>query len=322
MNIFTEIFNLAGNVLYMTYDMLLLGGILLVFPLDSIENNMILHTKCINICNNYCKDICYDVSWKTCQVIAAIEIFNKKTAIPSFHKLTNNYFRNRNAVLVIKNGDQLNQFKTWELFESAKEKEDIEYDLFLYTKYSETDSKKNYTVIGDQCLKNPDEACNHICDVNFIIFQLTTDNNKYDINLKEPRNFFVKNNTLKITFFKWYMKTVYNVLLTEEFSINYMTQDMSIANLHNPFYIKFNEDSITSFSTGKSLLKPTPTPVSITKPILTIDIPEYTTETIDEAYNSDISIEDYQDRDDIVKRKNNLYRTIINNELLKEQCEQ
>jgi hypothetical protein len=80
---------------------------------------------------------------------------------------------------------------------------------------------------------------------------LTVNDVKYDINLKEPYNFLVKNNTLKEPFFKWYMKHFYNVKLNNDFSVNYMSQDMSIGKLHSPFFIKFNESSVTSFSSGK-----------------------------------------------------------------------
>ncbi|MDB4277978.1 hypothetical protein N9895_02950, partial [Gammaproteobacteria bacterium] len=151
--------------------------------------------------------------------------------------------------LLIKNGEEIAQFKTWEMFEDEKEK--VDFDLILYTKYNEIEPKKNYTLIRDKCFSNPDSLLNNKCDVSFIVFQLTTDGNKYDIQLKEPHNFFVKDNILKYTFFKWYMKKVYDVVLSEEFTVNYMTNDMSLANLHNPFFIKFNEDGVTSFSSGK-----------------------------------------------------------------------
>lgn len=295
-----NIFNVLGNVLYFVYDTTMLGCISIIFPFESIETKMTLHKLCISNCNNYCNDICYDITWKTVEIITCIQIFYKKTVVPGFHKITNNYFRNINEVLLIKNGEEINRFKTWELFESVQEYED--FDLLLYTKYSETECKKNYTIICEPALKNKEKIFSNKCDVNFIIFQLTTDNNKYDINLKEPQNFFVKDNVLKYTFFKWYMKKVYDVNLTEEFSINYMTQDMSIANLHNPFYIKFNEDGVTSFSTGK------PKPLSINVSALT-DSDEITNDldTVD-------TIETYQKSD-------NVYINIINSERLKEHCE-
>ena len=284
-----SLFNVIGDVLYFVYDTTMLGCISIIFPFESFENKMTLHKLSRTKCNNYCSEICYDISWKT--------------VVPGFHKITNNYFRNINEVLLIKSGVEINHFKTWELFES--EEEQGEFDLLLYTKYSETESKKNYTIIGDPALKNPEKIFTHKCDINFIIFQLTTDNNKYDINLKEPQNFFVKDNVLKYSFFKWYMKKVYDVELTEEFSINYMTQDMSMANLHNPFYIKFNEDSVTSFSTGK----PKPPPIIV--PTLTAS------EEITNGLDTVDTIGRNQKSDNI----DNLYINIINSERLKEHCE-
>ena len=57
------------------------------------------------------------------------------------------------------------------------------------------------------------------------------------------------------------MKTVYQVELNEEFSVSYMTQDMSTAELHSPFFIKFGEDSVTCFSSAK----PKPTPIIVSR---------------------------------------------------------
>ena len=190
MNIFIELSNIVGTVLYTAYDILLLSCIIIIYPFQSLESNMTTHSKCINACNNYCNNVCYDISWKMCEIVTVVQIFNKKTVTPTFHRITNNYFRNINAVSLIKNGEEIRQFATWESFEV--EKENVEFDLILYTKYNETESKKNYTAIGESCLKHPEQLCTHICDVNFIIFQLTIDNSKYDINLKEPQNFFVK----------------------------------------------------------------------------------------------------------------------------------
>ena len=249
LNIIFDVMNIIGNVLYLLYDMLVLGGIMILFPLEDRSVKMLLHKSSIRSCNTFCKNVSFDISWKMCEIVTLAQISYRKTILPNFHSITDNYFRNRNAVLLIKNGEEIAQFKTWEMFEDEKEK--VDFDLILYTKYNEIEPKKNYTLIRDKCFSNPDSLLNNKCDVSFIVFQLTTDGNKYDIQLKEPHNFFVKDNILKYTFFKWYMKKVYDVVLSEEFTVNYMTNDMSLANLNNPFFIKFNEDGVTSFSSGK-----------------------------------------------------------------------
>jgi hypothetical protein len=249
LNIIFDAMNIIGNVLYLLYDMLVLGGIMILFPFEDRSVKMLLHKSSIRSCNTFCKNVSFDISWKMCEIVTLAQTSYRKTILPNFHSITDNYFRNRNAVLLIKNGEEIAQFKTWEMFEEEKEK--VDFDLILYTKYDEIEPKKNYTLIRDKCFSNPDSLLNNKCDVSFIVFQLTTDGNKYDIQLKEPHNFFVKDNVLKYTFFKWYMKKVYDVVLSEEFTVNYMTNDMSLANLHNPFFIKFNEDGVTSFSSGK-----------------------------------------------------------------------
>ena len=249
LNIIFDVMNIIGNVLYLLYDMLVLGGIMILFPLEDRSVKMLLHKSSIRSCNTFCKNVSFDISWKMCEIVTLAQTSYRKTILPKFHSITDNYFRNRNAVLLIKNGEEIAEFKTWEMFEDEKEK--VDFDLILYTKYNEIEPKKNYTLIRDKCFSNPDSLLNNKCDVSFIVFQLTTDGNKYDIQLKEPHNFFVKDNILKYTFFKWYMKKVYDVVLSEEFTVNYMTNDMSLANLNNPFFIKFNEDGVTSFSSGK-----------------------------------------------------------------------
>ena len=161
--------------------------------------------------------------------------------------MTNDYFIN--SIILIKNGEEIKYYKNMELLKNATE--DIDHDLIFYTDFSNNDSKKNYTIISENNINNPMENIKHKCDVNFIIFQLTMDKIKYDINLKEPKNFMIKNNTLKMPFFKWYIKKIYNVDLKEDYSVSYMTQDMNITNLQSPFFIKLNDEGMTSFSSGK-----------------------------------------------------------------------
>lgn len=253
MNIIFDMMNIIGNLLYLTYETLMLGGIFILFPLEDKLVKVVLHKKFIESCNTLCKDVCFDITWKMCEIVTIVQTSYRKTIIPNFHRLTDNYFRNRPVVLLIKNGEEIGQFKTEHMFD--QEKGNFDFDLMLYTKYNDLEPKKNFTLIRDNGIQSRDSSLDRLLeyrsDTNFIVFQLTTDGNKYDIQLKENRNFFVKDNVLKYAFFKWYMKQVYNVELSEEFSVNYMTNDMSIATLHNPFFIKFNEDGVTSFSSGK-----------------------------------------------------------------------
>lgn len=256
MSVLFDTLNIIGILLYLLYDMLIFCGIFLIFAFEETHDKLLLHKSTVKSCNTFCTDVCFDISWKMCEIATIVQTSYKKTIMPNFHRITDNYFRNRNAVLLIKNGEEIKQFKTWHMFE--QEKENVDFDLILYTKYNEVEPKKNYTLIRDKIFPTlcspytvPDSLLNNKCDISFIVFQLTTDGNKYDIQLKDNRNFFVKDNVLKYAFFKWYMKQVYDVILSEDFSVNYMTNDMSIATLHNPFFIKFNEDGVTSFSSGK-----------------------------------------------------------------------
>ena len=47
------------------------------------------------------------------------------------------------------------------------------------------------------------------------------------------------------------MRNIYNIEIGDNFSVNYMTNDMIISNLNNPFFIKFNEVGLTSFPMKK-----------------------------------------------------------------------
>jgi hypothetical protein len=227
--------------------MSIFSTVFIALPNKTIDEKNQIHNDMVTTINTFCKDIVFDIWWKYCELVTCINTFYKKTVIPKLHELTD--YAYRNDVLLIKDGIETSCFKNWtDLHNSIEE---FDYDLILYTNYSLNDDKKNYTIIiNDRSIrvKQPNEK---MSSVNFIVFQLTTNNTKYDISLKEPKNFLLQNNVLKYPFFKWYMKTVYQVELSEEFSVNYMTQDMSTAEVYSPFFIKFGEDSITCFSSAK-----------------------------------------------------------------------
>ena len=242
-----DILEIIGKFLYYLYDILIFSGISIIYSFTAYEYRLQVHKDVTKTCNNYCKDIWFDIGWKMCEIITYGKIFHKKHIIPNFHYITNDYFIN--SIVLIKNGEEIKYYKNMELLKNTTE--DIDYDLIFYTDFSNNDSKKNYTIISDNNINNPMENIKHKCDVNFIIFQLTMNKIKYDINLKEPKNFMIKNNTLKMPFFKWYIKKIYNVDLKEDYSVSYMTQDMNITNLQSPFFIKLNDEGMTSFSSGK-----------------------------------------------------------------------
>ena len=252
MNIPLTIFLEICNILYNIYEMLIYTCVSIIYIQHSDEECNEAFKNVILSCNNYCKEVSYDFGWKCAEIATVTKIFYRKTLIPSFHNLTNDYFRY--PLLLIKDGEDLMYIKT----PNSSHLEEIEYDLLFYTDYSENDPKKNYTIISESGIKDIKSPIEHKCDISFIIFQLTTENEKYDINLKEPKNFLLKNNVLKYNFFRWYMKKVYNTDLSEDYSVNYMCQDMSTANLKSPFFIKFGDDGVTSFSSKK--LKPEPMP--------------------------------------------------------------
>jgi hypothetical protein len=240
----------------MIYDITIFSTVFITLPYKTMDEKTQMHHDIVSTCNTYCNDIVFDIGWKYCELITYTNTYYKKTLMPKFHELTDYAYRNN--VVLVKNGNEVMCFKKWsDLHESIEE---LDYDLILYTDYSLNNDKKNYTIIIDDKsirTKHPEEKPS---SVNFIVFQLTTNNTKYDISLKEPKNFLLQNNVLKYPFFKWYMKTVYDIDLNEEFSVNYMTQDMSTAELYSPFFIKFGEDSVTCFSSAKP--KPQATTVS------------------------------------------------------------
>ena len=260
MNIVVDTFKASSRMIFELCDLLLFSFIY-VTSSKSADEVIIIHNDFMNTCSSCYNNICYEVGWKFVEVVTFAQLFYSKTLVPSFHKYTNYYFRNE--VVLIKDGDEIAHFKNMDVFN--KHDVLIEYDFLLDTNYELNDVKKNYTTICDNGNAHVANDLEHVCNINFIVFQLTFDGKKYDINLKEPFNFFIKNNTLKYPFFRWYMKKVYDVGLTDEFKINYMTQDMSINEIHSPFFIKFNMDSITSFSSGVPKLNVN------NKPVLYID---------------------------------------------------
>ena len=249
MNLLFEIVKILGNTLYILYECIIYIPIN-IFLFGDDDGISELHTIVIHYINDCFINIGVNISWKTIEIIDTTSKFYNKSVVPYFHNITNDYFRN--SILLIKNGDITSHIKNIESLSKMNVK-DMVYDIILYTDYSLNNSKKNYTIIIDNVhdVTKSTESLKYKSNVNFIIFQVIIDGDKYDVNLKEPFNYIVKNNTLKESFFKWYMKTVYNVELPSEFSVYYMLQDMSIVNLHSPFFIRLNESSLTSFSSGK-----------------------------------------------------------------------
>lgn len=259
--LFTNITVALCDIMYMIYDITIFSTVFIALPYKTIGEKTQIHNDIVSSCNTFCKDIVFDIGWKYCELVTFTNTFYKKTLLPKFHELTD--YAYRNDVILVKDGNEVMYFKKWsDLHDSIEE---LDYDLILYTDYGLNDDKKNYTIIIDDKsirVKQPQEKSS---TVNFIVFQLTINNTKYDISLKEPKNFLLQNNVLKYPFFKWYMKTVYDIELSPEFSVNYMTQDMSSAELHSPFFIKFGEDSVTCFSSAKPKPKPKPTPIILSR---------------------------------------------------------
>jgi hypothetical protein len=277
--------------------------ILYGYDYEYIDSNLLqdYKTSAVKAMDNYVIDIGMDISWKTIEVLGAIKKYYNKTIVPEFHNKTNDYFRN--SILIIKDGKDVKVIKDIEILKKMDYKK-IEYDLVFYTDYTLNDTKRNYTLIMEDIniIKNANELIKNKSDINFIVFQLSIGDKKYDINLKEPNNFLIKNNILKYPFFKWYMNKVYNIELEEDFSVNYMSQDMSIGNVHSPFFIKFNENSITSFSSRKP------------KPLV-ID------EEIDEPMEDREIDEPMEDREIDESIESKLIGNIINTERLKQHLE-
>jgi hypothetical protein len=91
----------------------------------------------------------------------------------------------------------------------------------------------------------------NISGAKFIIFKLNYNNVNYDINLKEPYNFLVKDNLLTHSFFKYYMYNFNNIYLEDDYKINYITNDMKTTSLTNPFYLRLSDNGLTSFQLKK-----------------------------------------------------------------------
>lgn len=243
--------------LYYLYEKCIRLGIRGYFYLNSSKGNLNENEKRIDDiesetllqCNNYLKDLFFKMNWKVIEFITLIREFNKKTLRPKFHELTDNYFRK--SIKIIYNGYEIYSFKNYkEAVAKIDDVEQINYDFILHTNYHKTESKKNYTIISDKLINNYEEQV-FPSEVGFIIFQLKFGDVKYDIDIKEPKNYLIKDNVLKSNFFKYYMRNAYNINIGDDFSITYMTNDMSTSTLNNPFFIKFNDIGITSFPIKK-----------------------------------------------------------------------
>jgi hypothetical protein len=202
----------------------------------------------------FVKNVGFKICWKLLEWTVIVDDFYKKKLRAKFHELTDNYFRK--DIKVIRDGEEILSFKNVD--EAAlvlNHSNEINYDLILQTKFHKTDSKKNFTLLTDKIVVDNYKENIIASDVGFIIFQLKFTNHagthKYDINLKEPKNYLIKDNILKSNFFKYYIKNIYDVDIPDDFSIEYMTNDMTTSSLNNPFFIKFNEVGFTSFPIKK-----------------------------------------------------------------------
>ena len=268
-----------SNILYFIYEMLMFTGVSILFIQNSDSERYEIFKSVILNSNNYCKDVTVEIGWKCAEIATVTNMFYRKQVIPTIHYLTNDYFRY--PILLIKDGEEVMNIKNIDSYQL----DELEYDLLFYTDYSENDPKKNYTIISETGIKDIKSPIDNKSDINFIIFQLTNRfGAKFDINLKEPKNFLLKNNVLKYSFFKWYMKKVYNRPLSNDYTVNYMSQDMSTVTLKSPFFIKFGEDGVTSFSS-----KPDPN-----------QIPELSTDENDEESESEYESEyESEDKSDV-----------------------
>ena len=190
-----------------------------------------------------------DLMWQFIGLVTLVSEYYNKTVKPKFHEITDNYFRH--SAIILNNGKQVNSFKDWiELYNYSINNE-LQYDLILYIDYSKNDSKKTYTIISDNVNNcNPFKEMN-VSGAKFIIFKLNYNNVNYDINLKEPYNFLVKDNLLTHSFFKYYMYKYNNIYLENDYKINYMSNDMQTTSLTQPFYLRFGDNGLTSFQLKK-----------------------------------------------------------------------
>lgn len=308
LNIIFDGMRILALFLYLLYQNLVYFSVEILYLQYSTEDKIQKYNACLLDINTTCSNITYDISWKCIEIFTIAKEIYKKNMLPQFHLLTNNYFKKE--IILVKSGSEVYYLHNWDEYVNH---EDKNVDMILYTKFHDTEDKKNYTIIGDSNLQPKKSMHEEQCSISFIIFQLTVNCNKYDINLKEPFNFLLKNNTLKHSFFKWYMKRIYDITLEQDsYSVYYMTQDMTISTLNSPFFIKFNEDSITSFSSGKPKKN-----LTIKESIVDKDEKEESSDEKEES--SDDKEESSDDKEDVLDedRKNILINDIVRNEKLK-----
>jgi hypothetical protein len=195
MKMLFDILKWLANILYLLYEIIIHAYIetLYGYDYDYIDSNLLQEykTNSVNYIDNYIMDIGMDISWKTLEVLGILKKYYNKTLIPGFHNITNDYFRN--SILIIKDGEEVKIIKDIETLKKMDCKK-IEYDLVYYTDYTLNDAKKNFTLIMDDIniIKTANDLIQHKSDINFIVFQLSIGDKKYDINLKEPNNFLIR----------------------------------------------------------------------------------------------------------------------------------
>ena len=238
------------NVLYIIYTKLIYIVLSSVCFITNNEYSYVLNSynSKINKLTIYSQDILCDIGWKYCEIVTISTDCYNKQILPLFHLITYDYFKN--PFLLIKNGEEIKYFKNKESLYLIN---NSDFDLLFYTDFRNDDSRKNYTMIGhDTDLKKYNLSNINISNISFIVFELTFNTVKYNINLKEPYNFLIIENVLDHAFFKWYMNKHYKIKITNNYNINYILQDMSTSELTSPFFIKINNKAILCSEYNKS----------------------------------------------------------------------
>ena len=145
-------------------------------------------------------------------------------------------------VLIDANGNEINKiFKNnVEILELACKKNNYS-GLFLMDKNVETECVNNvfYTSF-------PTTFDYNISKISFISIELEHENKKYSINLKNNKyNYYIINNCLNQTFFKYYIKNILKIPINEtkfDYKVTIIDNDVNIITLFPNKYLLIRED--------------------------------------------------------------------------------
>lgn len=186
------------------------------------------------------------VGWNSIRGYTKLQNMNKKYVLPFYNRniltLYNNFIGTvpeKNTIILVKNGKEIKQFRNLKELQDASKVPN--YDFILHTYYGEDNENENYTVRHNEI---PEGAYYQKSTCSFLAIELKYEGKTYQIDLKTPFNFIVKDNELlDFPFLKWYIRKCYNVDISQNYVVEFVDSFIASETITSDYNIKLTIDN-------------------------------------------------------------------------------